>query len=166
MHGYMTTGTAAFLQKLAKQKTDKKIHFMKNGITALLYYEDTKKKSVFVSGRTGDILLTDGIFAPKGFVVMHHIPVTDGETAVFEDKVKGRLQRLAEHPNVNAIRLLKEKKSIYYIVIMQWKKEQDYDSWKKLSDSTGVDFLTMAKLPAYFSDRPFTNTYYMLQEEQ
>jgi len=166
MYGFMTTGTAAFLQQLMEKHPKKAFQFMRSGTKALLYYEDTNKKSIFVSGRSGAILFKTSHFASKGFVVMYHIPVPQEETAVFEYKIKSHIKRIADHPNVNAIRFLKENKSIYYIIIIQWKQESDYNHWKKLANDTNSDFFNMAKLPASFTDRPFTNTYYMIKEKE
>src|SRR5699024_11579408 len=110
---------------------------------ALLYYEDTKKKSIFVSGRSGEILFNTSLFASKGFVVMYHIPVPQEETAVFEYKIKSRLKRIADHPNVNAIRFLNENKFIYYIIILQWKKEREYNHCIKISSDKNSKFLNI-----------------------
>src|SRR5699024_11458411 len=131
---------------------------MRSGTKALLYYEDTKKKSIFVSGRSGEILFNTSLFASKGFVVMYHIPVPQEETAVFEYKIKSRLKHIADHPNVNAIRFLNENKSIYYIIIIQWKQESDYNHWKKLARDTDSDYYKMNKQPAGFIVRAYTHT--------
>src|SRR5699024_11931160 len=108
----------------------------------------------------GEILFNTSLFASKGFVVMYHIPVPQEETAVFEYKIKSRLKRIADHPNVNAIRFLNENKSIYYIIIIQWKQKCDYNNIKKLATETDSDFFNMAKIPANITDRQYKNTYY------
>src|SRR5699024_4892657 len=156
MYGFMTTGTAAFLHQLMEKQPKKEFQLMRSGTKALMYYVDTKKKSIIVSDRSGEILYNTGLYVSKGFVVMYHIPVPQEETAVFEYKIKSRIKRIADHPNVNAIRSLNENKSIYYIIIIQCKQESDYNHWKKLATDTNSDFFNMANLTAIFPHRPFT----------
>src|SRR5699024_12286421 len=113
MYGFMTTGTAAFLHQLMEKQPKKEFQFMRSGTKALLYYEDTKKKSIFVSVRSGEILFNTSLFASKGFVVIYHIPVPHEETAVFEYNIKSCLKRIAHRPNVNTITFYNENKSHY-----------------------------------------------------
>lgn len=139
---------------------------MKSGSSTLVYYEDTHKKGIFVSGRSYEIIHQLSEIEKKGFVVMNHIPVMEEEMSIFEDRTKRKLRALAKHTGLKAVRLLREKKSTKYIVLSQWETEKDYNLWQKNSEENDLNFSNMARLPAYFADRPFTNTYYMIKEDE
>src|SRR5699024_7564736 len=88
MWAYMTTGTTHFLKSIVDTHPDKNFYFMKSGGSTLVYYEDSRKKGIFVSGRSYDILYSFGTIHLTGFAVMQHIPVMAEEAPVFEERTK------------------------------------------------------------------------------
>lgn len=166
MRAFMTTGTTHFLKNIIKKHNDKNFYLMKSSSATLVYYEDKMKKSIFVSGRAYDIVHDIGEMNPKGIVVMDHIPVSEEELPVFEQKTKRQLDTLSEAPGVLAAKLLKEDKANTFVILTQWRTENDLQKWKKTATTHELNFTKAAKLPAYFMDRPFTNQYYMLKEDE
>lgn len=138
---------------------------MKSGATTLVYYEDTKKKGIFVSGGSYDVVHDSGMLELKGFVVMDHIPVSEEEMPVFEKKTIRQLTTIGKEPGLSAVKLLKEHKSNTFVILTQWRTKGDHQQWKKQAETHALNFTETAKLPAYFMERPFTNHYYMLQDE-
>ncbi len=166
MKAFMTTGTTHFLKELTEKHPAYAFHFMKANSGTLVYYEAEEKKSLFVSGRSYDIKLTAGTIQKTGFVVMHHIPVSEEEIPVFEERMKKQLTALRQMTGVLAVRLLQEQRSNSFVILVQWEKEKYYHQWQKSDSAKQTDFAKHAKLPAYFMERPFTNQYYMLKEEE
>jgi heme-degrading monooxygenase HmoA len=165
MRAFMTTGTAHFLKDITAKHQKKDFYFMKSGMSTLVYYEDDKKKSIFVSGRTYDIIHEIGGIKHTGFVIMHHIPVSEEEMPLFEERTKRLLTSIQQTNGVQSGKLLRQDKSNQYVVMMQWPTERDYTLWQKQADHE-LAFSKNMKLPAYFMDRPFTNSYQMLQEKE
>ncbi|MEI3607828.1 antibiotic biosynthesis monooxygenase [Pseudogracilibacillus sp. SE30717A] len=165
MWAFMTTGTTNVLKNITDSHPNIDFYFMKKAGSTLVYYEDNRKKGVFVSGRNFEILETYGALDKTGFVHMENIPVMEDGAAVFEDQVKKRLPLLEHTDGLNAARLLKQKKSNQYVILTQWKTEQYYISWQRSDLFKQMDFQNMARLPAYFAERPFTSTYIMMAEE-
>lgn len=166
MYAFMTTGTAHFLKNITDKHPTIPFHFMRSGTSTLVYYEDKKKKGIFVSGRTYEILHTFGEINKKGFVVMQVIPVTEDGMKVFEDKSKKLLNIVEKTDGLIAHRLLKQLKGRQYIIFTQWKTELAYSKWEKSDISKEAGFSTLARLPAYFAERPFTSTYTMIKDEE
>ncbi|HLQ95519.1 MAG TPA: antibiotic biosynthesis monooxygenase [Pseudogracilibacillus sp.] len=165
MYSFMTTGTAAFLQKVTAKHPDKTCYFMKSGFSTLVYYEDTSQKSIFVSGKTYEIQYGDAGLAEKGFVVIDYIPVSDEEGTYFKEKAEKKLSEIKKAPGVTAVKLLKELGNSTFVILTQWKTEEYHARWKKMSTEHELNFAKSAKLPAYFLERPFTHHYYMLEDE-
>jgi heme-degrading monooxygenase HmoA len=164
MRAFMTTGTAHFLKTITEKHATLEFYLMKRAATTLIYYEDNKKKGIFVSGRAYDVIHTWNKLNRTGFVVMNHIPVSEEEMPLFEARTKKQLTTIQQINGVKAVRLLKEDKSNQYVILIQWQTEKDYAVWEKQSDHA-LTFSKNTKLPAYFMDRPFTNSYYMLKED-
>lgn len=166
MYAFMTTGTSHFLKKITDQHPKIDFHFMRSGTSTLVYYESTRKKGIFVSGRTFEVLYSFGDIYKKGFIVMQHIPVTDDGMKIFEENARNQLPIFQARESLIATRLLKQLKSRQYIILTQWRTEQEYIKWKKSDQSDQFDFTKMARLPAYFAERPFTSTYTMMKDDE
>lgn len=166
MWAFMTTGTTHFLKNITDSHPTIDFYFMKRAASTVVYYESNRKKGVFVSGRSFSILSTYGSIRKTGFVVMNNIPVMEDSMAVFEDRVKKQFPLIENSEGLHAARLLKQVKSNHYVILTQWKTEQDYITWQKSDLFKQMDFLNMARLPAYFADRPYTASYFMLKEDE
>lgn len=166
MWAFMTTGTTQVLKKIADSHPKINFYFMKKAGTTLAYYENNRKKGVFVSGRSFEVQAKYGDVNKEGFVVMENIPVMEDGAAVFEDQVKKRFPSVNNAAGLVAARLLKQNKRNHYIIFTQWKTEQHYLTWQKSDLFKEIDFVNMARLPAYFADRPYTASYFMMKEEE
>lgn len=165
MRAFMTTGTAHFLKNVTDSHPTIHFYFMKSGVSTLVYYESEKKKSIFVSGRSYDILANYGFMNKTGFVVMDSVPVMEDGMAVFEERFNKQLPTIQHAKGILAARLLKQVKGNTYIIFTQWETERHYTDWQKSSAYEQLTFSKLARLPAYFAERPFTSTYYMLKED-
>lgn len=161
MYAFMTTGTTHFLKNLTESHPKITFFFMKAAGNTLVYYEGNKKKGVFVSGKSYSILAENGQIEQKGFVSMQHIPVMEDVKPVFEDKMASLFQQLKLVQGINASRLLKPIRGNTYIIFILWDSENNYLKWNK----TEEDFSQLVRQPAYFGERPFTQTYHMLKSE-
>lgn len=165
MWAFMTTGTAHFLKDLTESHPEINFHFMRSGVSTLVYYESKKKKSIFVSGRSFNILKNDGVLNEKGFVVMDFIPVTEEGMDIFEEKTKQQFSIIENTNGLITLKLLKQLKKNTYVILSQWETERHYKNWQKSDEYEQANFANLARLPAYFAERPFTSTYYMVKEE-
>ncbi|RKQ31291.1 antibiotic biosynthesis monooxygenase family protein [Oceanobacillus halophilus] len=163
MKAYMTNGTLDFLQKIIETHTGITFYLMTNSSGALAYYEE-KKKKIFSSGRTYEILKNEGIMIQEGYIVMQTIPVTDDDQAVFEDRIKNNL--LDKMPGLQAFRFLKPEKGNKYVILSQWKSVKDYDKWKQSHRFELAQQILSNKKPAYHGDIPFTTAYFIHQDEE
>ena len=166
MWAFMTTGTTQVLKNITDSHSKIDFYFMKKAGTTLVYYEDNRKKGVFVSGRSFEVLAEYGTINKEGFVVMDNIPVMEDGAAVFEDQVKKRFPAINDTEGLVAARSLKQNKRNHYVIFTQWKNEQHYITWQKSDLFKEMDFVNMARLPAYFADRPYTASYFMMKEEE
>lgn len=166
MFMFMTTGTVHFLKKLTAAHPTINFYFMKSGASTLVLYESTKKKGVFVSGQTFHILRSHESINKKGFVTMDFIPVMEDTMPVFEERTITMLPKLEKSKGLIALRFLKQLKSNQYVILYQWQSERHYVDWKNSSDHDKTNILQLARLPAYFAERPFTQTYTMLKEDE
>lgn len=165
MYTFMTTGTAKFLKTVTETHPTLQFHYMKSGTSTLVLYESSKKKSIFVSGRSLENLYAHGKIHHRGFVAMDFIPVMEDTMPVFEERTVKVLPDLQQMKGLVALRFLKQLKSNQYVILTQWEKERNYIDWKNSPDFKQTNILDLARLPAYFAERPFTNTYFMLKEE-
>lgn len=166
MHAFTTSGTLPFLKNLTEAHPRLEFFFMNSGNSWFVYYEQEKKKSIFVSGRTYTILHTYGKLQKKGFVTMEHIPVTDDGVDVFKERYQQISSVLEKRSGVQAMRLLKQVKRQEYVVLTQWETERYEADWRRSSAYDENDVKKMTRLSAYFAARPFTNSYTMLKEEE
>jgi len=65
MYAFMTTGTSHFLKKITDKHPNIDFYFMRSGTSTLVYYENTKKKSIFVSGRTFSVYISPATYSIK-----------------------------------------------------------------------------------------------------
>jgi heme oxygenase (mycobilin-producing) len=161
MKAYMTNGTIDFLMKLSNKYPAIKFHFMAGPSNDVAYYEGTKQK-VFQAGRSYDVLIQSGDIQEKGYVVMNNIPVTDEGKPVFEYNFKKRKGEVDNKVGFQAFRLLKPIKGNTYVVFTQWYSANSYEQWKNSEEFQNAHSGT--KPPAYFAERPFVNTYNMIEQ--
>lgn len=166
MYSFMTTGTAHFLKTVTDAHPTLQFHFMKSGATTLVLYESEKKKSIFVSGHSFEHLYTYENIHKKGFVVMDFIPVMEDTMPVFEERVLAVLPKLHRLEGLVALRFLKQVKSNRYVILTQWETERHYVDWQRSPSFEQTNILHLARLPAYFAERPFTKSYVMLKEDK
>jgi|SRR5690625_2700240 len=165
MYMFMTTGTVRFLKTVTERYPKQDFYYMKSGASTLVLYESTKKKSLFVSGRSYEVLHSFKEINKKGFVTMEVIPVMEDSMPVFEERAWKVFPKMERLNGLKAIRFLKQIKSNQYIILQQWESERYYVDWKNSSAYQDTDVLSLARLPAYFAERPYTNTYTMLKED-
>jgi|SRR5690625_2406700 len=165
MWAFMTTGTTHFLKNITESHPNIDFFFMKRGASTLVYYEGNRKKGIFVSGRSFSVLSSYRTIRHTGFIVMDSVPVMEDGMAVFEERVHKALPKMERTVGLYAARFLKQVKSNHYVILTQWKTEEDYLKWQKSDSFKQMDFMNMARLPAYFAERPFTSSYFMLEEE-
>lgn len=165
MYMFMTTGTARFLKTVTDSHPKSDFNFMNSGASTLVLYESAKKKGIFVSGRSFEVLHTSGSIHKNGYVAMDFIPVMEDAMPVFEERTLSIMPKLTKQNGVTALRFLKQLKSNQYMVLTQWQSERYYFDWKNSLNYNQTNVLSLARLPAYFAERPFTNTYTMLKED-
>lgn len=164
MWAFMTSGTYSFLKQIEEKEDQLNFYFMEGGTHVLAYYESEQKKSVFAAGRSYEILFQTGHLSESGYVVMNNIPVTDDNRALFEDRFRNRSKKIEVMPGFVAFRLLKPLKDSTYIVLTQWERKKDYELWTESEQFKQAHDNKMRK-PAYFGNRPFLHTYYLIEEE-
>src|SRR5690625_3422796 len=162
----MTSGTTHFLKNITDTHPNIEFYFMKRAGSTVVYYEDKRKNGVFVAGRSFSILSTNGTIQKERFFMMENIPVKEDGTALFEDPVKKKIPVFKNLEGLTAVRLLKQQKSNHYIIFTQWKTEEDYLTWQKSDVYEQMDFVNMARLPAYFAERPYKASYIMMIEDE
>lgn len=165
MYMFMTSGTAHFLKTVTDRHPKHDFYYMKSGASTLVLYESNKKKSVFVSGRSYEVLHSFQDINKKGFVTMDVIPVMEDSMPVFEERTLNLMPKMEQLNGLVAMRFLKQIKSNQYIILQEWQSERYYYDWKNSSTYQDTDVLSLARLPAYFAERPFTNSYMMLKED-
>ncbi|MBM7601675.1 heme-degrading monooxygenase HmoA [Virgibacillus halotolerans] len=164
MKAFMTNGTIDFLEKLVEKHPEINFFLMNSTAGALAYYEN-KDKQVFASGREYEALTQSGQITQEGFVVMNNIPVTDDDTAVFEDRFKQQEKAVDGVEGFQAFRLLKPKKGNKYVVFTQWRSEKDFENWKNSAQFAKAHQKQATKPSAYPPNKPFVTTYHMYDPE-
>src|SRR5690625_1039986 len=110
MYAHMTTGTLSFLQKIVSKHALSNYFFMQQGLNTSIYYESNRKKTIFSSGRSYDILFSTGEFIDKGYITLDNIPVTEDSVKIFEAQFKDNNLPAFSMPGFVAYRLLKPLK--------------------------------------------------------
>src|SRR5699024_3750630 len=123
------------------------------------------RKGIFVSGKIFSISNQTGSFAQKGFVTMEHIPVTEDGMEIFAERLDKLFPELANRTGVIAIRALQEHTRNNYVIMTQWKNKRYEELWRESPFYKKQNVQQLARLSAYFAERPFTNEYYMIDED-
>ncbi len=165
MYAHMTTGTLNFLQTLISKEADLTYLFMQQGLNTTAYYESQNKKSLFSTGRTYDILFQTGHLIDKGYVTLDNIPVTEDSIKNFEMQFKDNNLPAFSMPGFIAYRLLKPLKGNMYTILYLWESKRYYKYWKESDEYKAFLKKTETRLPAYFANRPFTQTYTIIEDE-
>lgn len=166
MYASFTSGTYHFLEQLTKKYLHKHdFYFMKSARSTIVYYEHKRKKSIFVSGKTFSILKSYETIQPKGFVTMEHIPVSSDSADAFEARAKKLFLDLTERRGVVAMRLLRQLKKDEFVILTQWKSERDEEFWRTSPTYEYQNVRDFARMSAYFAERPFVNSFYMIEED-
>jgi len=166
MRAFMTTGTAHFLKNITDSHPTIDFYFMRSGASTLVYYENMKKKGIFVSGRAFDVLDSYQPMNKKGFIVMENIPVVEDGMDIFEERIKNQFPHIKKVQGIIAARLLKQVKGNTYVFLTQWETERAFIDFQHSKMFEKFNFTKMTRLPAYFAERPFTSTYYLLKEDE
>ncbi|WP_449354101.1 antibiotic biosynthesis monooxygenase family protein [Virgibacillus natechei] len=165
MKAYMTIGTTDFLQKIAAKHQDIHFHLMNSNEGSLAYYED-ESKNIFSSGKGYEIVIQNGHIEEEGYVVMNNIPVTEDGGSSFEERFKNRQNATDKMPGFQAFRFLRPLKGNTYVVLTQWRSEEDFENWKNSDAFKKAHQGQGTKPPAYFPDKPFITTYHMHDSEK
>lgn len=165
MYAHMTTGTLSFLQKIVSKHALSNYFFMQQGLNTSIYYESNRKKTIFSSGRSYDILFSKGEFIDKGYITLDNIPVTEDSVKTFEAQFKDNNLPAFSMPGFVAYRLLKPLKGNMYTILYAWESEMYYKYWKESEEYKRFLAQTETRLPAYFADRPFTQTFTIVEED-
>lgn len=162
----MTSGTVDLMEKIVLRHQELTIYLMNSSHNTLVYYEN-ENKSIFNGGRSYEVIVHNGsLVEDEGFVVMNHIPLSEEGIPVFEYRFKKHQYDLENVPGFVAFRLLKPTKGNTYVVLTQWAEEEDYDAWKESDNFSKAHENQAVKPPAYFTERPFTSTYKLGDEEE
>lgn len=161
----MTGGTLSFLEKLAEKYPRITFYYMYNNSSTKVYYEGTGK-SVFTAGREYEVFLASGHMQVDGFVAIHHIPVLEESKPVFEKQISNRQKLMEAASGLQAFRLLKPITGDTYAVFTQWALRSDYINWKNSNEAEQFFSDKSIKKPAYFANRSFISTYFMVEEEE
>lgn len=165
MFAHMTTGSLSFLQKLMDKHSSIDYFFMQQGLNTSAYYESNSKKSLFSTGRSYEIISTTGEFIDHGCITLDNIPVTDDSVKSFEAQFKDNHLLAFSMPGFVAYRLLKPIKGNTYTLLYAWESEMYYKYWKESDEYEIFLEKTKTRLPAYFADRPFTQTYTITEKD-
>lgn len=165
MWASFTSGTYPFLKQLAERHKKETFYFMRQANRTLAYYEHKRRRSIFVSGKTYQIIDRFGQLDKKGYVTMEHIPLTDDGVRIFEERVRQLFPILVKRTGVVAMRFLKQRKKHEYVLLTLWEKKRYKELWESSPFYKEENIQQFAQLSAYFLERPFTNDYYMVDEE-
>lgn len=165
MKVFMTSGTLSFLEKLAEKHPQITFYYMYNNSSTMAYYEGTGK-SVFAAGREYGALLASGHMQVDGFVAIHYIPVLEESKPVFEKQILNRQKLIEVASGLQAFRLLKPITGDTYAIFTQWSLKSNYVNWKSSNGAKQFFPDKSIKKPAYFANRSFISTYYMVEEEE
>lgn len=165
MYAHITTGTLSFLKTLENKNPSIRFLYMQQGLTTSAYYESNKKKSVFSTGRSYQIVSETGHLTHTGYVTLDNVPVTDDSIKSFEMQFKDNNLPAFSMPGFVAYRLLKPQKGNMYTLFYVWESERYYKYWKESDEYKAFIKKNETRLPAYFANRPFTQTYKIIEED-
>lgn len=165
MYAHITTGTFGFLKSLEDKKPSINFLYMQQGLNTSAYYESDLKKSVFSTGRSYEIISKTGQLPCKGYITLDNIPVTDDSIKSFEMQFKDNNLPAFSMPGFVAYRLLKPKKGNMYTLLYAWESERYYKYWIESDEYKAYIKKNETRLPAYFANRPFTQTFTVIEED-
>lgn len=165
MWASFTSGTFHFLKNLTEKHPAINFRFMRSNRSTVVYYEHQRRKSIFTSGKTYKIIKASGDFTNEGYITMEYVPVTDDGIDIFENRINSIFPELINRTGVTAIRVLKNNRKNEYVVVTQWKNKRYEELWRDSPFYEKQNIQQFAQLSAYFADRPFTNSYYMIDED-
>lgn len=165
MYAFTTTGTTDFLQKLTDKHHEYEFTFMKNRQTTAVYYESEHKKRIFAAGSQFTIIKQYLPIPTNGFVVMQTIPVARESRKIFIEKMERTFDTFTLAKGLNAARVLLAKRKNSFQIFMVWENEAMYDDWTD-NAVKGTDFSALVRKPTYFTERAFTQTYRIIEDEQ
>lgn len=163
-YAHMTTGTTTFLQNRVEDYDPALFTFMRNRQTTAVYYESTKKSSIFSAGSSFTILKSYLPIPDKGFVIIQHIPVARETNKLFIQKMNDSFDSFTLARGLHAARVLEAKKRNNFAVMMVWENEAAYDEWMN-NDRNETDFTSLVRKPTYFVERAFTQTYQIIYDD-
>lgn len=165
MYAHITTGTLSFLQTLVNKHPSIDYLFMQQGLSTSAYYESNDPKTIFSTGRSYEIISKIGNLINQGYITLDNIPVTGDSIKSFEEQFTDRNIPAFSMPGFVAYRLLKPLKGNMYTLLYAWESEMYYKYWKESDEYKAFYEKTKTRLPAYFADRPFTQTYTIIEEK-
>lgn len=165
MYAHMTTGTFSFLKTLINKDTSISPLFMQQGLNTTAYYESNSKKSTFSTGRSYEIIYQVGHLKQEGYITLDNIPVTDDSIKSFEMQFKDDFIPAFSMPGFVGYRLLKPLRGNMYTLLYAWESERYYKYWKESDEYKIFLQKSETRLPAYFANRPFTQTYTLIDED-
>ncbi|GGC74020.1 heme-degrading monooxygenase HmoB [Thalassobacillus devorans] len=163
----MTNGTPNYLAKLDKKHPETTLFFMQDQDKTVAYHEG--EPGIFEEGRDYETVDAVGEMKPEGFVVMNNIPVSDEGRPVFEDRFKNRKGGVEQMEGFQALRILRPLKGNTYVVLTQWRNENDFEDWKnsqsfeQAHQNSGPKH---TKKPSFIDGDAYITKYRMVQFEE
>ncbi|MYL51175.1 antibiotic biosynthesis monooxygenase [Halobacillus litoralis] len=164
----MTNGTLNYLSKLSQQHPEASLFFMQDQDKTVAYYEG-EDTSIFEEGRNYETVDHVGTMQSNGYVVMNNIPVSDEGRPVFEDRFKKRAGNVENREGFQAIRILRPLKGNTYVVLTQWRSEQDFEDWKNsksFDEAHKKSGPQHQKKPSFIDGDAYITKYQMIELEE
>lgn len=164
----MTNGTLNYLSKLSQQHPETSLFYMQDQDKTVAYYEG-EDTSIFEEGRNYETVDHVGTMQSTGYVVMNNIPVSDEGRPVFEDRFKKRAGNVENREGFQAIRILRPLKGNTYVVLTQWRSEQDFEDWKNsksFDEAHKKSGPQHQKKPSFIDGDAYITKYQMIELEK
>lgn len=162
---WMTNGTYDYLAELQKESDEIIIAQDEDQYLAVL---ENSGENPFSEAREYEVIGEAGTLSSKGFFVMNHIPVTNEGRPLFESRFKDRAGMIENEPGFQAFKLLRPHNNQTYVVLTQWEKESDFETWKnsqsfKQSHKSSSD--KKEEKPSYSAGPSYAKKYQVIQPE-
>ncbi len=159
----ITSGTVDFLRTIKEKHPEANMLLMENTTNALAYYEGNNT-DLFVEERSYDTVDNVGDVKENGFIVMNHIPVTDGGRPIFEDRFKNRQGKIESMPGFQALRILRPTSGNTYVILTQWEDERSFQNWVDSSSFHDAHNQSVKeKKPAYSAGPSYVHHYRVVE---
>ncbi|HLQ73279.1 MAG TPA: antibiotic biosynthesis monooxygenase [Bacillota bacterium] len=166
MRGHMTTGTFSFLKSFTTKNKHIDFFFMNSGSNTLIYYEsEQNEKKIFTSGQSYEVVISDGELKQEGYVVMHHIPISDESMPLFENHLRNKSNIRQTVTDIHALRLLKPLKGNTYIILTYWPNQKIYELWKDTDVYEQLVTNNSVRSPGYYTDETFITSGAMIDKD-